>query len=83
MARLQGAVGAAGVAPDPGCADLDDDGDGKINANGPGTPDPQCAGAPWRDREIKLGCGLLGVEPVLLLLLLGAPRGRRGRSRKQ
>jgi DNA-binding beta-propeller fold protein YncE len=75
---------------DPGCRslasplenpqcdnDLDDDGDGKVDWNGPGTPDPQCAGAPWRDREIKLGCGLLGAEPALLLGILALLRRRR------
>jgi hypothetical protein len=62
---------------DPACDDdVDNDLDGRIDADGPGTPDPNCT-APWRDTEG--GCGL-GVELVLLLLAL-ARRTRRRRQR--
>jgi cysteine-rich repeat protein len=75
---------------DPGCAsvsaienpkcddDLDNDSDGTTDWNGPGTPDPQCLGKPWQDRERKLGCGL-GAELALALAALCALG--RGRSR--
>jgi hypothetical protein len=46
-------------------------------------PDPQCAGAPWRDQEAAqavTGCGI-GPELLILVPLLAAARRRRLRSR--
>lgn len=76
--------GLTDVGQDPGCRspadalenpacsnDWDDDGDGRVDwdgGSGGAPPDPECAGAPWRQRESK-GCGL-GFElgPILTLL---------------
>jgi len=76
---------------DPGCKDLlgtkenpacdnglDDDNDGKIDwdgGTGGGTPDPQCVGKPFRNKETS-GCGL-GFELALIVPLLARLRRRR------
>lgn len=58
---------------------LDFDGGASLNGGVPfGTPDPQCAGKPWRNVEVVTGCGL-GVELIALLPILGGYR-RRQRS---
>jgi hypothetical protein len=57
---------------------IDNDGDGKIDWDGgPGgaTPDPQCSGKPFSDREDS-GCGL-GAELVLLAPLFALRRRKR------
>jgi hypothetical protein len=65
----------------PGCDDdLDNDGDGGIDWDGgpaQATPDPQCVGAPWRNKEMSGGCGL-GGEVALLLVAVRARGGRGG-----
>ena len=81
---------------DPGCAsptsakenpqcddDLDNDGDGKIDWDGgagSGTPDPQCLGMPYSNREApNKKCGL-GAELALVIPLLGLAASRRRRA---
>jgi hypothetical protein len=69
------------LVEDPGCDDdTDNDGDGAIDWDGgagAGTPDPQCAGKPWRSSEAPTpACGL-GFELALVLPLLARLR-RRG-----
>jgi hypothetical protein len=52
--------------------DADNDGDGRIDWDGgssAATPDPQCAGKPWRNNERPNSCGL-GAELLLPLALL-------------
>jgi cysteine-rich repeat protein len=67
----------AGGLENPKCDDdLDNDSDGKTDWNGPGTPDPQCLGKPWQDRELRQGCGL-GAELVALVALLRRLRSLR------
>lgn len=62
--------------------DLDQDGfvDRAFNPATPatGTPDPQCADAPWKGKEAA-GCGV-GAELVLVLLAFRAARRRPVRS---
>ncbi len=73
----------------PRCSDgVDNDGDGRVDFDGGvlggaseiTEPDPQCAGAAWRDREAATpapaGCGI-GPELVLLVGPLGWLAGRR------
>lgn len=74
------------ASEDPACDDdVDNDGDGGIDWDGGpggGAPDPQCVGAPSREREGRgTGCGL-GLELVLPLLSLMWLRARRGFVRR-
>jgi hypothetical protein len=63
----------------PRCDDaVDNDGDGKIDWDGgPGgaTPDPQCSGRPYSDKEAA-GCGI-GAELALLVPLYARLRRKR------
>jgi hypothetical protein len=68
-----------GQDPDPGLIDFD----GGLSILGAGhpdhtAPDPQCVGAPWKDKE-RMGCGL-GAELTLLLPLIWLPRRAGSRS---
>jgi hypothetical protein len=59
--------------------DADNDGDGGVDFDGGAAgagPDPECAGKPFRNRELPGGCGL-GAEIALAMLALA--RLRRGR----
>jgi len=64
-----GCKGSSANNERPACADgVDNDRDGKVDWDGGprfGTPDPQCAGRPWRSAEAP-SCGL-GAELALLM----------------
>ena len=75
-----GCAGPNSMREDPQCSNgIDDDGDGKADFDGAGlgAKDPQCAG-PAGGKE-KPDCGL-GAELALLVPILAALRGRRGRT---
>ena len=74
-----GCKNALGTKENPACDnDLDDDNDGKVDwdgGSGAATPDPQCVGKPFRNKETS-GCGL-GFELALVVPLLARLRRRR------
>ena len=85
--------GLADFAADPGCHsiaslrenpncddDLDNDSDGKIDWDGgsaAATPDPQCAGKPWKNKETAASSCGLGAEIALARAALSLARRRR------
>ncbi|HTY19762.1 MAG TPA: myxococcus cysteine-rich repeat containing protein, partial [Myxococcota bacterium] len=81
-----GCLSASSPTESPACDDgIDNDGDGKIDWNGgpgaEGTPDPDCVGRPWRNKETPdttAGCGL-GAELSLVFAALHMARRRRNR----
>lgn len=79
-----GPVGSFTFSLIPGCSDgIDNDEDGRIDFDGgsAGEPDPQCNGDPDRLFEHRQrSCGLLGIEPLLMLTPFLAARRRRSRA---
>jgi hypothetical protein len=77
-----GCESSAATRENPKCDDdVDNDGDGKIDWNGPGEPDPQCSGKPYKNREAASSCGL-GAEVAMTCGLIAVARRRwRGNAR--
>jgi len=76
-----GPVGSFTFSLIAGCSDgIDNDEDGRVDFDGGGVgePDPQCSGDPDRLLEHRQrSCGLLGIEPLLMLGPFLAFRRRR------